>query len=167
MPHTNAKPITAPGPDGLPLIGNLVDLRSKGILHFYIDAWRDYGDIVRVQMGPMTIHQFVRPEHVQHILVKRTENYVKGFSHDKLRVPLGDGILTAEGTLWRQQRRLMAPTYTRTGVERFAAVMGSETNKLLQRWASWPDGTVFSINHEMTRLAMSVISNDITRLSNW
>jgi cytochrome P450 len=161
MSHPNPTPKTVPGPDGLPLVGNLLELRSKGVLDFYIDAWRKYGDVVRAQMGPMTIHQFVRPEHVHHILVKSSHNYIKGFSHDKLRVPLGDGILTAEGALWRQQRRLMAPTYTRRGVERFAQVMNREALKVMQRWQALPAGTVLPMNREMTRLAMSVISRSM------
>ena len=148
----------APGPKGQPIIGNLLDMQRQGILDFYTHLWREFGDVVRVDMGPMTIHQFVRPEHVQYILVNRSDNYIKGLSHDKLRVPLGYGILTSEGAHWRKQRKLMAPTYTRRGVEDFAGVMTSETDQLLKRWDSLHDGDVIPINQEMMRLTMSVIS---------
>ncbi len=155
---TETKMTTAPGPKGLPIIGNMRAMQKQGMLDFYMGLWREYGDVVRVEMGPMTIHQFVRPEHVQYILVKRSDNFIKGLSHDKLRLPLGYGILTAEGELWRQQRKLMAPTYTRRGVEEFAGVMTGETDRMLQRWSAFNDGDVLQINREMMRLAMSVIS---------
>lgn len=150
-----------PGPGGMPVIGNLSRMRKQGILAFYQDLWKEYGDVVRVNMGPMNIYQFIRPEHIQTILVKRSDKYIKGLSHEKLRVALGSGILTAEGELWRRQRKLMAPTYTRKGVEQFAQIMNIETKKMLSRWKKLSPGEPMSINKEMMRLAMSVISQSM------
>ena len=159
MSQTITKP--APGPKGLPLVGSIGALRAKGPLDFWFDLWREYGDVARAQMGPQTLLQFVRPEHIHHILVKNKDNYIKGLSHDALRIPLGNGILTAEGELWRRQRRLMAPTYTPRAVQRFAGIMLAATSNMLARWREIPAGTPIAINLEMMRLAMSVISRSI------
>jgi cytochrome P450 len=159
MSQTRAK--LAPGPKGLPLIGSIGTMRAKGPLDFWFDLWQDYGDVARTQMGPQILMQFVRPEHVQHILVKNKDNYIKGLSHDTLRIPLGTGILTAEGELWRRQRRLMSPTYTPRAVKRFAGIMLDATDKMLVRWREIPAGSAVAINLEMMRLAMSVISRSI------
>lgn len=159
MSQTAAKP--APGPKGLPLVGSIGALRAKGPLDFWFDLWREYGDVARAQMGPQTLLQFVRPEHIHHILVKNKDNYIKGLSHDALRIPLGNGILTAEGELWRRQRRLMSPTYTPRAVQRFAGIMLDATSNMLARWREIPAGTPIAINLEMMRLAMSVISRSI------
>ena len=156
-----APPKVAPGPQGLPVVGSINELRRKGILDFYLDVWQAYGDVAQVQMGPMTIHQFIRPEHVQHILVRNRDNYIKGLSHDRLRVPLGQGILTAEGELWRRQRRLMSPTYTPRSVDQFAEIMIDATRQMLVRWQALPVGRVVPINLEMMRLTMSVISRSM------
>jgi cytochrome P450 len=151
----------APGPKGLPLIGSIGALRAKGPLDFWFDLWQACGDVARAQMGPQIMMQFVRPEHVQHILVKNKDNYVKGLSHDTLRIPLGTGILTAEGELWRRQRQLMSPTYTPRAVQRFAGIMLDATHKMLARWHEIPAGSPVAINLEMMRLTMSVISRSI------
>ena len=90
MSQTAAK--FAPGPKGLPLIGSIGTLRAKGPFDFWFDLWQEYGDVARAQMGPQILMQFVRPEHVQYILVKNKDNYVKGLSHETLRIPLGSGI---------------------------------------------------------------------------
>ena len=124
----------APGPRGRFLLGSASDLQRKGLLQFYQDAWKEYGDLVRFQMGPMTMHSIVRPEHVQQVLVKNQPNYRKGVSHDKLRRALGQGLVTAEGPLWQRQRRLMSPTYTPKAVTRFAAIMTDATRQMLERW---------------------------------
>lgn len=159
MPQTAAK--IAPGPRGLPLIGSVGTLRAKGPFDFWFDLWREYGDVARAQMGPQTMMQFVRPEHVQHILVKNKDNYVKGLSHETLRILLGTGILTAEGELWRRQRQLMSPTYTPRAVQHFAGIMLDATAKMLARWREMPAGSPVAINLEMMRLTMSVISRSI------
>lgn len=151
----------APGPPQKFLFGNLFDARRQGTLQLYMDAWRQYGDITRFQMGPMTIHQVVRPEHIQHVLVKNRENYLKGFSHDKLRASIGYGILTSEGDYWQRQRRLMSPTYTPKAVQEFADIMLDVAVKMLAQWQTLPDGTELIINQEMMRLAMSVISRSM------
>ena len=151
----------APGPKGLPLIGSIAALRAKGPFGFWLDVWKEYGDVARAQVGPQTMMQFVRPEHVQHILVKNKDNYVKGMSHDALRIPLGSGILTAEGELWRRQRRLMSPTYTPRSVKHFTGIMLDATDRMLARWQEIPAGSAVAINLEMMRLTMSVISRSI------
>ena len=151
----------APGPRGLPLIGSIAAFRAKGPLNFWLDLWQRYGDVARAQMGPQTLLQFVHPEHVHQILVRDKDNYIKGLSHDALRIPLGNGILTAEGALWRRQRRLMSPTYTPRAVKRFVGIMLDATDKMLARWRAIPAGTPVAINLEMMRLAMSVISRSI------
>jgi cytochrome P450 len=159
MSQTAAK--LAPGPKGLPLIGSIGTLRTKGPFNFWFDLWQEYGDVARAQMGPQILMQFVCPEHVQYILVKNRDNYVKGMSHDTLRIPLGTGILTAEGDLWRRQRQLMSPTYTPRAVTRFAGIMLDATDRMLARWRESPTGSPVAINLEMMRLTMSVISRSI------
>jgi cytochrome P450 len=146
---------TAPGPRGNIILGSLPEVQRKGFLKFYLDAWREYGDLARLQMGPMVIHTIVRPEHVQHVLVKNTANYNKGLSHDKLRVALGNGLVTSEGPLWSRQRRLMSPTYTPRGVTRFAEIMTGAAKDML---ATWEPGKTVAINQEMMVVAMNVIS---------
>jgi cytochrome P450 len=150
-----------PGPQGLPVVGSLFEFRRQGILDFWTNVWREHGDVAQVQMGPMTLIQFVRPEHIQEILVSKADRFVKGFSHDTLRVPLGSGILTAEGSLWRRQRRLMASTYTPKAVRRYTDIMLDATDRMLARWRAVPQGTALRINVEMMRLAMSVISRSV------
>lgn len=155
---------TVPGPTGLPLLGSIFDLRRKGVFWFYVDGWREYGDVFRFRAGPLTLYQFVRPEHIQHILIKNAGNYVKGFSHEKLRVALGLGVFTSEGDLWRRQRRLMAPTYTPSRVTRFAGFMLDETRRMLGRWEARPAEHPLAINQEMVRLTMSIISRSMFTL---
>ncbi|MDX1993143.1 MAG: cytochrome P450 [bacterium] len=150
------------GPKGLPVLGSILELRRKGILNFYYDLWRQYGDVTESHLGPMHAFGFVRAEHLQHILVHHADQYVKGLSHAKLRVAIGNGILTLEGERWYRQHKLMQPTYTRRNVNGFADIMTDEAQKLLARWGSNPalqQGV--NINQEMTSVTMNIISRAV------
>lgn len=147
----------APGPKPNPILGNILDLK-KGMIRFYYDLWSQYGDIVQYKLGPLNSVLFIRPEHVQHLLVKNPDNYVKGRSHDRLRTSIGNGLLTLEGTPWRQQRKLMQPMYTPTNVAIFADVMKQAAAEVMQRWEQKVETKeVVDINLEMARVTMTII----------
>ena len=166
---TTTKPSTsiaitrrAPGPGMNQTVRGMLTLDRPDVVQSYVDLWRTYGDVARIRVGPMVIHQFVRPEHVRHILVTNLANYPKGASHDKLRLALGNGLLTSDGPFWQRQRRLMQPTYTPRGVTRFANIMTESSQEMLQRWHSpAKTGEMMAINQEMMRLTMSVISRSM------
>ncbi len=161
-PAAGAKARVAPGPRGRFLLGSATDLRRKGLLQFYQDAWKEYGDLARFKMGPVTMHTIVRPEHVQQVLVKNQANYRKGMSHDKLRRALGQGLVTSEGPLWQRQRRLMSPTYTPKAVTRFATLMTGATRQMLAGWSDCArSGSPIQVNAEMMRLTMTIISQSM------
>src|SRR4051812_2358732 len=134
-------------------------MQGKGLIDFYYDLWKEYGDVVAIKLGPLKSFLFVRPEDVQQILVKSPETFVKGLSHDKLRTAIGNGILTLEGVDWRTQRKLMQPSYTPTNISNYAVLMLEEAENMMQRWKTQiKPGDVVDMGAEITRMAMSVIS---------
>jgi cytochrome P450 len=98
-----------PGPIGGSLLGNLISFRNKGMIEYFTDAWRTYGDIVRFQMGPIENYLLAKPDYIHHILVKNHTNYTKGVSMKKVKLSLGEGLFASEGNLWRRQRQLQPP----------------------------------------------------------
>jgi cytochrome P450 len=153
----------APGPKpGVMDMAKSIMGRREDVIVSYLKLWHTYGDVARVKAGPMTIHQFVRPEHIRHIMVSHVDNYPKGVSHDKLRIALGNGILTSDGPFWTRQRKLMQPTYTPKGVAVYADIMADATEKMLARWQNLPqDADPLAVNGEMMHLAMSIISRSM------
>jgi cytochrome P450 len=152
---------TVPGPEQKPFIGNLSEMKGRDLIRFYYDMWQEYGDIVRLKLGPVEAYVLSYPDYIQHVLVKHPEIYTKGFTIEKLRLALGDGILASEGDKWKKQRRLMQPTYTPRGIQGFAEIMSDSTQKTIERWRQFPEEHRFDINVEMTRLAMSIISRSM------
>ena len=155
-PSTSAQ---VPGPAGLPLLGSALDFRRLGMFQMYQHLWQQHGDAVRVRVGPLTQYLFVQPSAVQHVLVDNQENYCKGLGYRKVKLLLGEGLVTSEGNFWRRQRRLMQPPFTPKNVTQFAPTMVATTAEMAERWATYAahDETV-NVRAEMMRLAMQIIA---------
>jgi cytochrome P450 len=75
------------------------------------------------------------PRDVRRVHVDNVKNYDKqtpGF--DKLRVVLGNGLLTSEGAFWLRQRRIAQPAFSRERIAKFAPTMLQATDQLLDGW---------------------------------
>ncbi|HEY0708882.1 MAG TPA: cytochrome P450 [Polyangia bacterium] len=147
----------APGPRGLPLLGNALSMGGSGALPFYLRVGERYGDVVGLSAGPLPVFVLRNPEHLHHVLVKNQSNYKKGLAYDGLRLLLGQGLVTSEGDLWRTQRRLMQPSFTPKAITQFFAMMVEVTEQMLARWQQRGDVDLV-IDDEMTGLTMSIIS---------
>lgn len=150
----------APGPKGTLILGNLGRRRSDP-LGLYMDGLREYGDIVRFRMGPMTVHLISHPDHVKHILQDRAADYPKGVMYEVLEPSLGKGLLTSEGEFWRRQRKLAQPAFHRQRLIGFSKTMVEQTEAMLARWRAQGVGTrvgqPLDIAQEMMRLTMAIV----------
>lgn len=100
------------------------------------------------------------PETIRHILVSNVENYPKDDNQLAILRPLlGDGLLTASGDVWKQNRKLAAPIFQHSSVREFAplftAAARRSVGRVLQR------NRAFSIDREMTRLTLEIIGEAI------
>ena len=147
-----------PGPRGLPVLGSALQMGRRNILSNYLELQRQYGDIIFVKLGPLNGYILCSPEYVHHVLVKNQKNYIKGIGYDGLRLLIGQGVLTSEGEVWRQQRRLMQPPFTPTAITQFADMMIEITQRLLDRWQPYAEqGQELVMDAEMLHLTMSII----------
>ena len=140
---------------GYPLVGALPGFR-RDALATLLNAAREHGDAVRIDLGPQRFTLLSHPDHVRHVLQQNPGNYVKGY--DKLRALLGDGLVMNEGESWLRQRRLMQPAFHRRRIASFAGVVTAETEEMLGRWdAQRSGGRPIDVAREMTRLTQGII----------
>lgn len=157
-PNAERPQRTAPGPRGMPLVGMLPEFRRKGLLDMYIDAGRTYGNVVRLQLGPVTQYLLTHPDHIKHVLVDNHQNYCKGRGYAQIALILGQGLFTSEGKFWQQQRRRLQPPFTAKGVLHFTNEIAQTTDVVRQRWQPMAaQRAALDIHAEMMRLAMSII----------
>ncbi len=157
MPDPTAVNTHAPGPRGLPLLGCVFPFR-KDPIGYLMDAWSRYGDVVRIDIRGKTVHLVTRPEHIEHVLVRRRSTYFKGYGYEDQKLLLGEGLITSEGELWERQHRIMQPFFTPRGTMRFMDVMVNAIRDMLARWEPLADGErVIHVDEEMARLTGNII----------
>src|SRR2546428_764799 len=93
-----------PGPKGLPIVGNIFQLR-RDPLSFMREIQQTHGRMATVQFGKQQVVMFLRPEHVRYVLVEKPRNFVK-YDLGNLRFLLGDGLLTSYGRMMAGKREL-------------------------------------------------------------
>ncbi len=140
------------------LLGDLPRFR-RDALGTLSKAWRDNGDLVRLRLGAVRVNLAVHPDAVQHVLLTNAKNYDKqtrGFS--KLKLALGEGLLTAEGSFWRRQRRIIQPIFHRERLEAFGAIMTEAASSMLDRWSARQEPLdALDVAEEMTALTLAII----------
>jgi cytochrome P450 len=126
------------------------------------DAADEFGDVVRFSMGPKTIYFFNHPDHAKHVLTDNAGNYHKGMGlAEARRRILGDGLLTSEGELWRQQRRIISPAFRRERIAGFAGVVADAGEALVRRLDSRAGEGPVDLVSEMTALTMDVLGKTL------
>ncbi|MBS2036249.1 cytochrome P450 [bacterium] len=111
-----------------------------------------------IKMGPLQIVVLSQPELIQQVLVSDASNYVKGRGLEVSRRLLGQGLLTSENPLHKQQRQILQPIFKPRNLESFRPAFEQQTHRLLRRW---PERGVISASTEMTRLTLEIIAQTL------
>jgi cytochrome P450 len=76
------------------------------------------------------------PDAVGHVLKEGAANYEKPAMIKRILAPsVGWNLLVAEGEVWREQRRLMAPVFTPAAVESFTPIFRDVAREQTEAWA--------------------------------
>lgn len=161
---TSQRPYTYP--PRLPLLKFFLNAESirKNPLPFHHSFFVTYGDTFSVRLGRKKHILLSRDkEVVQHILQKNHKNYYKSTIQTKfLSRYLGNGLLTANGDFWLQQRRLIQPAFHKQKMEQLVGLMLTTIKKEL---ASIPSETSVSVFPLMNQVAFKVVANSLFHLS--
>jgi len=151
---------TPPGPPRRATFGLLKKLKTDR-LALMSEAREQYGDAVRVVIGPKRLYIFNHPDHAKHVLADNASNYHKGIGYIESKRALGDGLLTSEGELWRKQRRTIQPVFQHKRIARQADTIVEEAAKLVARLRSYEDGGVVDVLEEVTGLTLGVLGRTL------
>ena len=131
-----------------------------------------FGDIYRVFSPARKAYVYVinHPDDVKRVLVSNHRNYTKGIGLDRVKILLGNGIMTSEGEFWRRQRYMMQPMFHRRVITEFAAVIDAANERLLAKWdAQGGHGALVNVTDSLSELALDVVlraifGRDLARL---
>lgn len=142
---------TAPG--GLPLFGHSLSLLRRDRIG-YLSALRSIGDVVRIRIGTRAFFLLNSPDLVHAVMVAEAKSFDRGRIFDKARPYVGDGLFTAEGAEHNRQRRMVAPAFHPTRLDRDVATMSDLAR---QHVAAWRPGETIDVDRAMHVLTSEVI----------
>jgi cytochrome P450 len=146
-----------PGPKGHFLLGSIPAIQRDRV-QFLVDLRRDYGDIVRIRLGPYSAVVIFHPDAIQRILQDNHKNYSKETrTYASLSLLVGNGLVTSNGDFWLRQRRLMQPAFHRNEINALSEMIVQQTQLILDHLqTSAEDGQAVNIAHEMMNLTLGV-----------
>jgi cytochrome P450 len=130
-------------------------------LRFFVWLTETYGDIVQYRSSVEPAYLVNHPDYVQHVLQTNGQNYNKNTYLNKYIVEslTGQGLLTSENPLWREQRRLIQPAFHRRSLPAFAGLMTAAACRAVDRLRATPPGATVDIAREMMRLTLDIVTS--------
>lgn len=103
------------------------------------------------------------PGLIRHVLVDNASNYeMSEIRQLILRPILRDGLLTAEGPVWKRSRKAMAPVFTPRHAKGFAGQMLRKSLEYAEKYEDvGPEGKVFDISVDMTEITFNILSETL------
>jgi cytochrome P450 len=160
-------PAVAPGPKSFLGLRTFPGFqRGAARIYRHVDDANRYGDIVRYDVGRIVAHILRHPDDIKHVLQENHANYIKGRGLRKLKIFLGEGLLTSEGAHWLRQRRLIQPAFHRARLEALVAKMARATESMADEWISLAArGETIDVAREMMRLTLEIASTTLFSVS--
>ena len=156
---TTAQPYHFPdGPKPKPILGSALDF-SRNPLKFMTNLQRTYGNAAMVRMlGGFSMVAFFTPAAVRYVLAENPRNFTSREFNFSLQRLLGDGLLTIDGDLHRQQRRMVQPAFHKKRIENYASTMTTHTEEML---AGWHKGEERNLALDMQQLTLRIVAKTL------
>lgn len=153
-------------PPSLPLITffRKAEAIRKNPIPYHRSFFQKYGDTFSVKLGRHKRLLLSRDkELVQYILQKNHKNYYKSkIQTNYLSKYLGNGLLTANGSYWLKQRRLIQPAFHKQKMEQLVGLM---QQTIASELSQLPKGTETDVFPIMNHLAFKVVATSLFNLS--
>ena len=141
----------------MPILGMLPAVR-RDPTGVFLKAARRFGDVVYFKIGPRRGYLITNPADIRHVLQDNARNYHKSPLYQKLRMSIGNGLLTSEDDFWLRQRRIAQPAFHRQKIAGLAGVMAQAARETADQWQTVAaDGRAVDVSEEMMRFTRTVV----------
>jgi cytochrome P450 len=128
------------------------------------DYFARFGDVYRIFAPGRGVYNYVinHPDDIKRVLLSNHRNYTKGEGMDRVKILLGNGIMTSEGDFWRRQRRMMQSSFHRRVIDQFRDLIHEVNEKFAARWAEKAArGEAVNLTDDTSELTLQIVLRSI------
>lgn len=148
---------TLPGPEGYPIIGNLMDLvgTSHTVFQTVVKQGERFEHIARLWLGPKLVVLLFDPRDVE--LILSSQVYIdKSYEYKFFKPWLGEGLLISTGHKWRSHRKLIAPTFHLNVLKSFIDLFNENSRQVVQK-LNTEVGKTFDAHDYMSEATVEIL----------
>ena len=119
---------------------------------------RTYGSIAHYRFMGTPILFVNEPDYIREILVTQASSLVKERTVRRMKILLGEGLITSDDPIHIRQRRIVAPAFHR---QRIAAYADEIVASAYRHAASWQSGAAIDISAAMMSLSLEIVARTL------
>lgn len=117
-----------------------------------------YGRVAHYRLLGSDIVFVNEPEFIREILVNQPQNFIKERTQRRMKILLGEGLITSDGDIHKRQRRIAAPAFHRQRIQAYGAIM---VDRAATMRGQWKPGSEIDIAAEMMQLTLQVVARTL------
>jgi len=98
------------------------------------------------------------PSDIREVLVDKAQFFVKERTQKRMKILLGEGLITSDGETHKRHRRIAAPAFHRQRIQAYANTIVSHAASMRNEWR---EGQPIDVAAEMMRLALQITARTL------
>jgi cytochrome P450 len=123
-------------------------------LQFFQDLQNGTEPITTIRLSGTKVFYLREPDLIRELLITFAPNFHKSRGLERAKALFGEGLLTSEGEVHRQQRKLIQPVFHHGNLKDIGIIMRQRAR---QRAENWRAGEVLNLNAEMHALTLVIV----------
>ena len=119
---------------------------------------KTYGRMAHYRVGPSDIVLVNEPDFIREILIVQAQSFIKERTQKRMKILLGEGLITSDGENHKRQRRIAAPAFHRQRIQAYGSIMVERAAAMRD---AWREGAEIDVSTEMMRLSLEVVARTL------
>jgi len=119
---------------------------------------KNYGHMAHYRLGLSHIIFVNEPDFIHEILINQPQLFIKERTQRRMKILLGEGLITSDGEVHRRQRRIAAPAFHRQRIQAYGAIM---VDRAAHMRTGWQAQQPIDIASQMMQLTLQVVARTL------
>ena len=119
---------------------------------------KTYGRMAHYRLGRSHIVFINEPEFIHEILIRQPQNFIKERTQRRMKILLGEGLITSDGEVHKRQRRIVAPAFHRQRIQAYGGMM---VDRAAAMRAQWQAQQPLDIASQMMQLTLQIVARTL------